>query len=76
MGRRHGDDIRRYYLDAFGFDGTIEESSRRLVEIFEGLGIPMYFDAKVTRDEILSIPCDTELGKDEICSLIESLTRP
>lgn len=76
MSRRHGDDICRYYHDAFGFDGTAEESERRLTELFEEFGIPMYFEATVSRDEILRIPCESELDESETVNLIKSLLHP
>lgn len=74
--RRHGDDIRRYYHDAFGFDGTAEESERHLTELFEEFGIPMYFYATFSRDEILRISCETELDESETVNLIKSLLHP
>lgn len=47
MGKHHADDIRKYYHDAFGFDSSIEESSRKLVELFEDFGVEMYYDGKL-----------------------------
>ena len=54
----------------------MEESERRLTELFEEFGIPMYFDATVSRDEILRIPCETELDESETVNLIKSLLHP
>lgn len=75
MSRKHHDDISKFCHDAFGFDGTIEESSRKIVKLFENLGIPMYFDGKATVQQAASIPCETELSKEEILSLISSIIR-
>ena len=75
MGRHHADDIVKYFHDAFGFDSSIEESSRRLAEMFAGLGADMYFDGTVTREQVDGIPCDTELDGNEVFEMISSMTR-
>ena len=50
-------------LIAFGFDSSIEESVRQLIELFSSLGVDMYYDGEITREQVDSIPCSTELGK-------------
>lgn len=74
MSRRHGADIRNYYRDAFGFEGSAEESEHRLIELFESFEVPMWFDAPASREDIAAIPCETELDADEVVALINSLT--
>lgn len=39
----HENDISIYMKDAFGYEGEIAESVERMVELFAGLGIDMYF---------------------------------
>lgn len=75
MGRHHGDDIREFYRDAFCFNGTIEDSSEKLVRMFEDLGVEMYFDGSFTETQVLEIPCETELSEEEILALLASVTR-
>lgn len=75
MGRHHGDEIRKYYIDAFGFDGSIEDSSEKLTRLFENLGVSMFFNGHVAEKQVLDIPCETELTKEEVLSLINSLIR-
>ena len=75
MGRHHAEEIRKYYRDAFGFDSSIEESSRKLIEMFAGLGVEMFYEGKITREQVDSIPCDTELCEDEVFGIIHSLIR-
>lgn len=75
MGKRHAADIRKYYLDAFGFDASIEESSRKLTELFSSLEIDMYYDGEITREQVGNIPCETELDKEEVFALIKALLR-
>lgn len=75
MGKHHADDIKKYYRDAFGFDSSIEESSRKLIELFTGFGVEMYYDRKITREQVDSIPCDTELNGHEIFEMMNALVR-
>lgn len=75
MGRYHADDVRRFFHDAFGYDGPIAESSERLRKMFEGLGIDMSFDRHITKEEIAGIPCDTELTQDDVFEIISGTTR-
>lgn len=75
MGRHHEEDIRRYFLDVFGFDSSIEESSRRLTELFASFGIPMFFEGGVSREQVTAVPYQTELGDDEVFEMIRSTVR-
>lgn len=74
MGKIHLDDIKNYYRDAFGFNGTIEESSRKLIELFVRFGVEMYYDATVTQEQIKAIPCETVLDENEIFEIMKSIT--
>ena len=73
MGKRHAEDVRKYYLDAFGFDSSIEESSRKLIELFSGLGVPMYYDSTITREQVDAITCHTKLDSDEVFYMMNRL---
>lgn len=75
MGKYHADDIKKYFKDAFGFDGTIEESSEKIVKMFESLGVGMFFEGSVTEELVSGIPCETELSKDEVFSLVSSILK-
>lgn len=75
MGRHHEEDTRRYFLYAFGFDSSIEESSRKLTELFASFGVPMWYDGEVSRGQVESVPCQTELGKEEVFEIIGDLVR-
>lgn len=75
MGKHHAEDIKKYYLDAFGFESSIEESSRKLIELFSGLGIPMYYDGTITREQVDALPGQTELDSDEVFYMMNRLIR-
>lgn len=75
MGRHHAAEVEKYYRDVFGFDGSVEESSRKLVGLFSDLGAEMYYDGTVTRRQVDAIPCHTELSREEVFDIIRQLTR-
>lgn len=75
MGRHHGEDIRKYFLDAFGFDSSIEDSSRKLTELFASFGVPMWYDEEVSREQVDAVPCHTELSKEEVFEIINDVVR-
>lgn len=75
MGRHHEEDIRKYFHNAFGFDSSIEESSQKLIELFSGFGVEMYYDGKITREQVDCIPCQTELDGDEVFEMVRMLIR-
>jgi hypothetical protein len=75
MGKYHADDIKKYFSDAFGFDGSIDDSADRLLRLFKALGVQMYFDGSVTKEQVAAIPCETELTEDEVFSLVDSMLR-
>ena len=73
MGRHHEEDIRKYFLDAFGFDSSVEESSRKLTELFATFGIPMWYEDEVGREQVAAVPCHTELSREEVFEIINEL---
>lgn len=75
MGKHHAEEIVKYYRDAFGFDSSIEESSQKLIELFAGLSVEMYYDGSITREQVDSIPCNTELGEEEVFEMMDALIR-
>lgn len=75
MASYHENDIRTYMKDAFGYDGEIAESVDRMVELFAGLGIDMYFDGELDEGRIGSVPVDTILNPEEIVFIIKASMR-
>lgn len=75
MGRHHEEDIRKYFLDAFGFDSSIEESSHKLTELFTSFGVPMWYDGAVSHEQVDAVPCQAELSKEEVFEIINDLIR-
>lgn len=75
MAKYHGDDIRRYFKDAFGYEGSIEESTGKLTGLFAELGVDMYFDGDVSAEAIKGIDISTMLSVDEITDIVTECLR-
>lgn len=75
MGKYHEEEIRSYFSDVFGFEGSIPESADRLMALFADFGIDLYFDGSITRGQVEAIPCETQLTADEVFNLVTSLLR-
>lgn len=73
MAKHHEADVRKLYSDAFGFNGSVEESTNQLISLFESLGVPMYYEGNATREQVDNIPRRTELSNEEIYSIIADL---
>lgn len=75
MAKRHEADVRKLYADAFGFNGSVDESTQKLISLFESLGVPMHYEGSVSREAVDAIPRRTELSKDEVYTLISELVK-
>ncbi len=75
MGKTHAKDIEKYFHDVFGFNTSIDESSRKLTELFASFGVPMYFEGAITREQVDAIPRHTELNEDDVFELMQSIIR-
>lgn len=70
MAKYHESDIRRYFKDAFGYEGSVEESADAMTKLFESLGVDMYFDGEVSAEAIKDIDISTSLSADEVTEII------
>lgn len=75
MAKYHEDDIRRYFKDAFDYEGSIEEAADKMVRLFTELGVDMYFDGKVSVEAIKDIDISTSLSLDEVAGMIQECLR-
>lgn len=71
----HEEDIRQYSRDAFGFEGTVAESSDKMVSLFRKLGVDMYFDGDVSEERIGQIEVETMLNTKEIYEIVRETIR-
>ncbi len=71
----HEEDIRKFLADVFGLEGKIEDSVQSIIQIFEEIGIDMYFDGTVSSAQIEEIEIETTLTNDEIVKVIEESLR-
>ncbi len=75
MAAYHGEEIRAYFKDAFGYEGSVEESADRMVRLFEELGIDMYFDGDADEAKIRQVPAETVLKQEEVISMVKACMR-
>lgn len=75
MAKYHEADIRRYFKDAFGYEGSVEESAARMTEQFADLGVDMYFDGEVSKDAIKDIDISTMLSVEEVTDIVRACLR-
>lgn len=75
MAQYHESDISKFIKDAFGFEGNITEKSRKIVQLFENLGIDMYFEGEFEQEKIKRINIETSLKENEVISVIKKCVR-
>ena len=75
MAKYHDTDIRRYFKDAFGYEGSIEESADKMTGLFAELGVDMYFDGEVSAEAVKEIDISTLLSADEVIDIMKDCLR-
>lgn len=75
MAKYHDADICRYFKDAFGYEGSIEESADKMVELFAESGVDMYFEGDVFQEKINEIEIRAAISPDEITDMIKACCR-
>lgn len=71
----HQEDIRKYVKDVFGYDGDISESASRMRELFEEIGVDMYFHGNVSKEAVSRIETGSSLTADEVYKILEECTK-
>lgn len=75
MAAYHKEDIQKYFKDVFGYDGDISDSVSRMRELFEEIGVNMYFNGNVSREAISKIKTNSSLTLDEIYEILKECTK-
>ena len=75
MAAYHEKEIRDYFRDSFGYEGSVEESADKMTALFEELGIDMYFDGDADEAEIRQVPVETGLKQEEVISMVRACMR-
>lgn len=75
MANYHDSDIRRYFKDAFGYEGGVAESADKMVDLFGSLGVDMYFDGEVSVEAVKGINIATLLSADEVTDIVKESFR-
>lgn len=75
MAARHEEDIRKYFKDVFGYEGSISESADRMRELFGQIGIDMYFDGELSKEAISRVETGSCLSQDELYEVLKQCMR-
>ena len=75
MAAYHDKEIRAYFKDAFGYEGSVEESADKMAALFEEMGIDMYFDGDADEAKICQVPVEAVLKQEEIISMVKACMR-
>lgn len=75
MAKYHEADIRRYFKDAFGYEGSIEESAAKMTKLFEELGANMYFDGEISVEETKTVNMSTMFSVEEVTEMVKECLR-
>lgn len=75
MAKYHDEDIRRYFKDAFGYEGSVADSAGKMAALFADFGVDMYFEGEVSRERIKEIDIETMLSLNEVTEMIEECLR-
>ena len=75
MGVYHQQDIRKYFKDVFGYEGSISESADMMRELFEQIGIDMYFDGELSQEAVGRVATGSCLSQDELYEVLKECMR-
>lgn len=71
MGKYHVQDIEKFFRDAFDFEGSIEGSAERMIEMFADMGVDMYFEKGADVNNLKGIPIETTLAAEEVAAIMQ-----
>lgn len=75
MAKYYEEDIRAYFKDSFGYEGSVTESAKKLISLFSDLGIDMYFDGEFSATAIKEIEISSTLKPEEVVAIITDCMR-
>lgn len=75
VAKYHGVAVKNYFKDVFGYTGDITESADRMIELFESLGVDMYFEGEVSAEAIKDIDISATFSVCEIVDVIKECLR-
>ena len=75
MAAYHQEDIRKYFRDVFGYEGSISESADMMRDLFEQIGVDMYFDGELSREAVGRVATGSCLSQDELYEVLKGCMR-
>lgn len=75
MADHHTEDIKKYFKDVFGYEGSAAESAGRLRELFGQIGVDMYFEGELSKEAVSQVETGSCLTLDERYAVIKECMR-
>lgn len=75
MAKHHEADILAYFADAFGFRCSISDCVEKMIQMFSGLGVDMFFDGEVDENAVKNITVSSCLSQTEIMKMLRASMR-
>lgn len=75
VAKSHEDIVKSLLRDAFNFNGTVEDSLNKLVQLFNEFGIDMYFHENFTDEKFSKLQNPSSINKEQIKSIIKKLIK-
>lgn len=74
MAAYHEADVRQYLHDVYGFTGNVADTVQQVVDLYENLGVPMYFSGTLSAQACAAVQTHSRLSAEEIFSLLQACT--
>ena len=75
MSRHFEADVTTFIKDVFGYEESIDKSVDKITALFSELGVDMYFDGEVAKNDIVKININTILSLDEVVEVLKGCMR-
>ncbi len=75
MAAYHAEEIHAYFKDVFGYEGNVADSAKKMIALFEEMGIDMYFEGDVDEEKIRQVPVESMLKHEELVQMVRACMR-
>ena len=69
---KYKNDVKKFLNDAFGFNGPVDDSINKLIQLFSDFGVDMYLHKDFTEEKLAQIPNKSKLSKEEISTIFKN----
>lgn len=69
---KHENKVKKFLADAFGFNGNVDDSINKLIQLCSDFGVDMYLHKDFTEEQLDKIPNKSSLTKEEISEILRN----